>query len=295
MSNANCDPNWQHAAFAFYRYHPSVAAAGIFCVLFFISTVIHFFQMWRTKSWYLTPLVIGCLFEFIGFAGRATSGSEKVGCWTLGPYLTQSMFILLAPALFAASIYMILGRVILLVDGQEHSIIRPTRLTKIFVTGDVICFLLLAGGSGILASAKNNPSTTHAANNVIIGGLVLQLLWFAIFLTVAGVFHNRMRSIPTARSQQPECRWQVYLQTLYVCGCLIIIRNLFRVIEYASGNDGYLLTKEAFLYVFDALPMLIVVTWLHWRHPGEIGLLLRGKKGITNGFQLLSVGSRNSV
>jgi hypothetical protein len=56
------------------------------------------------------------------------------------------MFILLAPALFAASIYMILGRIILLVGGQEHSIIRPQWLTKIFVIGDVICFLLLAGG-----------------------------------------------------------------------------------------------------------------------------------------------------
>jgi hypothetical protein len=57
------------------------------------------------------------------------------------------MFILLAPALFAASIYMILGRIILLVEGQDHSIIRPQWLTKIFVFGDVICFLLLGGGA----------------------------------------------------------------------------------------------------------------------------------------------------
>lgn len=56
------------------------------------------------------------------------------------------MFILLAPALFAASIYMILGRIITLVGGQEHAIIRPQWLTKIFVTGDVVCFFLLAGG-----------------------------------------------------------------------------------------------------------------------------------------------------
>jgi hypothetical protein len=57
------------------------------------------------------------------------------------------MFILLAPALFAASIYMILGRIIILVDGQDHSMIRPQWLTKIFVIGDVVCFLLLAGGA----------------------------------------------------------------------------------------------------------------------------------------------------
>ncbi|KAL7949784.1 RTA1 like domain-containing protein [Trichoderma barbatum] len=291
---SNCDPNWQHAAFAFYRYTPSIAAAAVFCILFFLSTLLHFLQMWKTRSWYLTPLVIGCLFEFIGFAGRAASGAEKAGCWTLGPYITQSMFILLAPALFAASIYMILGRIILLIDGHDHSFIKPQWLTKIFVFGDVICFLLLAGGSGILASSKNSPSMSDTGNNVIIGGLVLQLIWFALFVIVAAVFHYRMRSIPTLRSQQSECRWQVYLQTLYVSGSLIIIRNLFRVIEYAQGNNGYLLSKEAFIYIFDALPMLVVVAWLHWRHPSEIGLLLRGEKGIKNGFELINVGGRSS-
>ncbi|KAL7917711.1 RTA1 like domain-containing protein [Trichoderma austrokoningii] len=285
--STNCVPDWQHAVFSFYRYTPSVAAAAIFCVLFFLSSILHLFQMCKTRCWYLTPLVVGCFFEFIGFAGRAASGAEKPGCWTLGPYLIQSMFILLAPALFAASIYMVLGRIIILVGGQDHSLIRPQWLTKIFVTGDVICFLLLAGGSGILATGKNNPSSTHAGNNVIIGGLVLQLLWFALFITVTAVFHHRMKSIPTSRSQQPDCRWQIYLRTLYIAGILIIIRNLFRVIEYAQGNDGYLLTKEAFIYIFDALPMLAVVAWLHWNHPGEIGLLLRGEETFQNGLELI--------
>lgn len=85
--------------------------------------------------------------EFIGFAGRAASASQKAGCWTLTPYLIQSMFLLLAPAMFAASIYMVLGRVILLVDGEVYALIRRRWLTKIFVTGDVICFLLLGGGT----------------------------------------------------------------------------------------------------------------------------------------------------
>jgi hypothetical protein len=134
---------------------------------------------------------------------------------------------------------------------------------------------------------------TSLGNNVIIGGLVLQLIWFVIFVLVTAVFHSRMKSIPTVRSQQSDCRWQVYLRTLYIAGCLIIIRNLFRVIEYAQGNDGYLLTKEAFIYIFDALPMLVVVTWLHWRHPGEIGLLLRGEKSIKNGFELIQLGNKS--
>lgn len=56
------------------------------------------------------------------------------------------MGILLAPALFAASIYMELGRIILLVDGEAHSIIKKKHLTKIFVGGDVLSFIFQAVG-----------------------------------------------------------------------------------------------------------------------------------------------------
>ncbi|KAK1245622.1 hypothetical protein MKX08_005251, partial [Trichoderma sp. CBMAI-0020] len=278
------------------QLHPGLATCGLFLLSLYTFyrrgryIQYSFLLVRRTPSVSdveNTMLVPNAVVEFIGFIGRAASGAQPTGCWTLGPYLIQTMFILIAPALFAASIYMILGRIIILVGGQEHAIIRPQWLTKIFVIGDVICFLLLAGGSGILASAKHNPSTTDTGNNVIISGLVLQLLWFALFVTVAAVFHHRMRSVPTSRSQQSDCRWQRYLLTLYVAGTLIIVRNFFRVIEYAQGNDGYLLTKEAFIYIFDALPMLAVVTWLHWMHPGEIGLLLRGEVSFKNGLELI--------
>jgi uncharacterized membrane protein YraQ (UPF0718 family) len=58
----------------------------------------------------------------------------------------QSLLILLAPALFAASIYIILGRIILLVDGERYSPVRQKWLTKVFVTGDVFSFLLQGAG-----------------------------------------------------------------------------------------------------------------------------------------------------
>ena len=59
----------------------------------------------------------------------------------------QSLLILVAPALFAASIYIILGRIILLVDGERYSLVRLKWLTKIFVAGDVLSFLLQGSGT----------------------------------------------------------------------------------------------------------------------------------------------------
>lgn len=66
--------------------------------------------------------------------------------WTLGPYVTQSVLLLVAPALFAASIYMYLGRIIRLVRGEKYSVIRVSWMTKIFVAGDVLSFLMQASG-----------------------------------------------------------------------------------------------------------------------------------------------------
>jgi hypothetical protein len=57
--------------------------------------------------------------------------------------------LLLGPSFFAASIYMILGRIIRLTGGENHSPIRPTRLTKIFVLGDVLSFFVQSGGKWV--------------------------------------------------------------------------------------------------------------------------------------------------
>jgi hypothetical protein len=81
--------------------------------------------------------------EIIGYIGRAVSAQDV---WALGPYIVQSLLLLLAPALFAATIYMTLGRIIHRLNAGQHSVIPLRWLTKIFVTGDVISFLTQMGG-----------------------------------------------------------------------------------------------------------------------------------------------------
>lgn len=86
-----------------------------------------------------------CLVEIVGYIGRAVSSKESPD-WTLGPYIVQTLFLLLAPALLAASIYMFLGRIILVLQAESHSLLKKKWLTKIFVTGDVLSFLLQGAG-----------------------------------------------------------------------------------------------------------------------------------------------------
>lgn len=67
--------------------------------------------------------------------------------WTVGAYSASTILLLVAPALYAASVYMMLGRIILVTDGEHRSIIPKRWLTKIFVVGDVISFLMQGAGT----------------------------------------------------------------------------------------------------------------------------------------------------
>ncbi|GME29236.1 Rta1 domain protein [Neofusicoccum parvum] len=240
--------------------------------------------MFKTRTWYLTAFVIGGFFELVGYAGRAVSASQDVGCWTMMPFIIQSIFLLVAPALFAASIYMILGRITLLTDGEQHSIIRRTWLTKFFVGGDIISFLMQTGGGGMMAKGSK------VGEQLIVGGLFVQLFFFSFFVVVAGMFHRRMAMVPTSKACLPEVRWRHYLCTLYIVSLLVLVRSVFRVVEYLQGSDSFLMRTETFLYIFDALLMFAVMAWMNWFHPGEIGVLLRDGRPRTNGFALMKLG-----
>ena len=140
-------------------------------------------------------------------------------------------------------------------------------------------------GGGIMARGNSSSATLGA--NIIVGGLVLQLIFFGIFIAVAAAFHRTMHVRPTARSTKPElASWRRHLKVLYAVSGLIMVQNIVRVVEYAQGNCGYLLGHEAFLYIYDAVLMLLVMVILNVRHPSEVMASAKGGKFSKNGFWL---------
>jgi hypothetical protein len=254
--------------FDYYHYDPSVAAAGIFIALFGISATMHVWQLLKNKTWYFIPFAIGGYCEVIGYIGRIISSGETPE-WTMGPYIMQTIMLLVSAALLAASIYMVLGRIVVLLDGQHHSFIPIKWLSKIFVTADVISILMQCAGGAMLAIAETYDEF-KTGEYVIIGGLFVQLLAFGVFITVSALFYRRMLLQPTAASQTVNVPWQQFMWVLFAGSSLILIRSAFRVIEYLQGNDGYLMSHEVFLYVFDAVLMLIVTVLFNVYHPSRI-------------------------
>jgi hypothetical protein len=146
--------------------------------------------------------------EVLGFLGRILSTNDF---WALAPFIMQSMLLLVAPALFAASIYIILGRIILLTDGEKHSLIRQKWLTKIFVAGDCISFLAQCNGGGI--QAIGSLSMMHMGEKIIIVGLFLQLAFFGFFVVVTGLFHSRLVKAGSYTVPLHDIPWKRHVST----------------------------------------------------------------------------------
>ncbi|PYI20676.1 RTA1 like protein [Aspergillus violaceofuscus CBS 115571] len=271
MANPNTDHNAVY--FALYRYTPSIAAAVVFTVVFCVLAILFIYRIVRHRTFFFIPFLIGIIFEAAGYIARIFSHFDTQA---LGPYITQTMLILVAPPLFAASIYMTLGRLITQLHAESASLIRVRWLTKIFVVGDVISFILQCGGGGYMAAGTE--SAMLAGEHIVIAGLAIQLLFFGFFVLVASLFHWRCASLSAAttlKSQSGRLSWRGLMWALYAACTLILIRSIFRVVEFVQGNDGWIMHREYLLYIFDALLMAGTGMVLGFVFPGSF---LEGRK-----------------
>ena len=260
-------------------YKPSTVAAGGICAVFVALTVCQAWRIMRSRQWFGLAIVTGgscrfeadpyirpagsndaCTVEIIGLAARASSKSNLSA---KDPFIIQTLFILLAPILFAASIYMFLGRLIRATGHVELSFIRINWLSKIFICGDILCFLVQAIGGGILVGATSAESVS-LGQNIILAGLGLQILVFSIFVSCAAVFHSRVVLKGLLRTILPSLCLIPMLMLLYLCSALVMVRNIYRLIEYRQGQDGYLQSHEWPVYGLDLVFMAMIMAVSLW-------------------------------
>ncbi|KAF4340751.1 Rtm1p [Fusarium beomiforme] len=261
-------------------YRPSRALAIVACVVFVVLTLIHLWNVFRYRKWFCLTLVVGGLcmsWPNCQKAIRYSNISIKVMIAGLGvriystdhlrdqgSYGTQTLLILLSPIFFSAAIYMFLGRIIRASDHPDLSIIRISWLSKFFVTGDVLCFVVQIVGAGMLANATTTADENDA-ENVILAGLALQVVILVAFLLSAGLYHARVAKRGLIGSINPNLLLVVMLSELYACAILILFRNVFRLVEFGLGDDNYLQVHEWPIYVLDILFMAIVMALsLNW-------------------------------
>lgn len=125
---------------------------------------------------------------------------------------------------------------------------------------------------------SGSENTIKIGQWVIVAGLCVQLMFFGAFVLTSLIFHNKIIRRPTIESERSTDKhgsiwprdWRGLLFACYSTSLLILIRSIYRLIEFVQGNDGYVISHEVFLYVFDAAMMFSVMVVMNVLHPSFV-------------------------
>lgn len=124
-------------------------------------------------------------------------------------------------------------------------------------------------GGGLLATSKTTDDV-KMGENIIVGGLCIQIVFFGFFMVVTLIFHTRIHKNPTQKSMDIVTPWKTLLYVLYASSLFILVRSAFRVAEYIAGRDSSLQGNEVYIYIFDALLMALVSLLFNVFHPSRV-------------------------
>ncbi|KAF4446530.1 hypothetical protein F53441_9835 [Fusarium austroafricanum] len=250
-----------------WMYNPSFALAVLGAVVYgTIFLGIAYLTLIKYRAWYFIVVVVGAAVEVAAYSLRVYSVKNQS---EITPFVLTLTYTVLAPVLIAAGNYLLISRLILAVlPPSRHRILKipGRRLTPIFVACDVIAFLIQGSGSGIASSDNWQGKMEKIGVNILIVGLVFQLVAFSLFLCVFRRFHilaDRM-----AVEEAPK-GWQKVVFAVYISSILIMVRCIFRVVEFAGGKDSYAFSHEWLFWVFESLPMVGAIGVFCIYHPSR--------------------------
>ena len=224
-------------------YSPSFPLAVVGCVVYSILFITITYTTWiKHRAWYFSTVVVGAAIEVAGYVCRVYSAKHqtvlvseaKEGVAAMQelellifllqvPYILTLTLTVLAPVFIAAGNYLLISRLILnVLPPTHHRIlgIAGRLLTPIFVTFDIVSFLVQGNGSAIASAGNWTGPKEKIGRYTLIGGLLLQLLAFGLFLTVFGRFH-----FLATRFAVPEAPggWRKVVRAVYISSIAIMV------------------------------------------------------------------------
>lgn len=217
--------------------------------------------IWSMRHWgrYMLTIIVAALFYALGLFLRVVVANDPT---SVTKYALMNLISILSPCGFIAVVYMLLGRLAIHLNAEEYLLIKPRFLTRVFVTSDVVTFLVQGSGGGLIAS--DDPSKSKIGDKVFLGGLIAQLVSFIVYTCLFAVFIFRLWSNRRDQwSYRPDGifkHWLVLVAAMAISCQNIIIRSVFRVVENAQGFHGYLATHEVYFYFLDCVVLWIAIT-----------------------------------
>lgn len=273
-----------------YGYTPSKGIALTFIILFGISTLTHTAQTIYFRMWWAFPTIIlaGCL-EILGWSGRFWS---SISPSLSNPFMIQITATIIGPTPLVAANFIILGAMIRIL-GPAYSRLSPKAYSIIFVSCDIISLVIQGGGGGIASSAsdRNDLKGAKLGSNVMLAGIIFQLVvitFYAIlaceFLVrythdrpVARLFARKKRSDSLVTLSSPntprgilDTKIKIMIFALAFNTLCLFIRAIYRTIELADGWNGRIILTEVYFNVLDGAMVVLAIYTLNFAHPGVL-------------------------
>jgi len=265
-------PDGQVIKSPYYEYLVNLGVAYTFVILFSLTTVLHVIQAIYFRLWWLLPtVVLAGIGETLGWSGRLWSAYNPL---LQDPYLMQIVATILAPTPFVAALFMIFSRITQKL-GVQYSRLSPRWYARIFLTADIVALVVQGAGGGLAATANTDAGST-LGGNIMLGGIIFQLVSLIIFIGISSEYYIRyIRDVPI-RQRQPdepgrrEWGWRMKLFTaslVFILVC-ILIRSIYRTAELADGWNGTIITTEIYFDIFDAGMVTLAMFTMNFFHPG---------------------------
>ncbi|KAK0462876.1 RTA1 like protein-domain-containing protein [Desarmillaria tabescens] len=269
-----------------YGYTPTEYVTIIFVALFGGSTFAHTVQSLHYRLWWPFPTIIlaGTL-EVLGWSGRLWSSFSPT---LRTPYMIQIVTTIIGPTPLVAGNFIILGGIISLL-GPAYSRLSPKYYSWIFVSCDIISLIVQGAGGGIAASAKDASGAT-LGGNIMLGGIVFQLVVITCYAILATEFlirylQNRpiYARIGSTAARQSEVtlpsneqyfrgdlsrKIKLMMIALSFNTLCLYIRAIYRTIELSDGWNGRIITTEVYFNVLDGAMVVLAIYAINFAHPG---------------------------
>ncbi|KAK2685864.1 hypothetical protein QWA68_015091 [Fusarium oxysporum] len=146
-----------------------------------------------------------------------------------------------------------------------------------------------------MISASGKPEDITKGRTILIIGLIVQIAALSLFALNTEFLSRRIAQRKPVMSQ---AGWQLshnrFFRTLEGVTLLLVIRSIARSVEFLQGSDGFVISHEIFIYLFDATIVFLAMLALLVIHPGElVGEGIRDKTGYIECSEEVELQSRN--
>jgi hypothetical protein len=184
----------------------------------------------------------------------------------------QICCLIISPAFVSAGIYLTLKHLVLNF-GTAWSRLPPVWYTRIFITGDIFSLVLQGAGGGIAATADAGSSLLDVGTNLMIAGVVLQVVLLAIFGALLTEYTLRTSK---RRDQLSSEAMTLFHKTSFRCFIFaiivgymgIFIRCVYRIPELTGGWRSEIMRNETEFIILEGVMIVISVLVLTVFHPG---------------------------